>query len=426
MPQAEPAATQDPLHQPYLLVTNIPCYVDAQGTAYLDRSWHHDFVEHLNYLPQLRIACPSLKLDSTQHGLDLMPVQDQAHRFIQLKPQTTLLKAALTLPQTAWTLVRAVNEARIVHSSVAGWPYPLGWIASALARMKGRPLVVIVESAPWRASDVSERRRLSQRVRGVVYEHLAKWSCRQADLALFTQPSYQQQLHQRARGQSYVTPATWIRDEFLLDAKAAEAAWQKRCQTGPRLLFAGRLAHEKGVHTLLQALDLLESQHVELTVDFVGEGSCADAIDQRTASLTHVCVQRLKPRSYGATFFSLLDAYHAVLVPSLSDEQPRIIFDAAARALGAIASSTDGLRSLIQDGVTGQLVPPGDPDALAAAMRELAQATGRARSWGVAALEQARPHTHTAMHERRAELLRDMCQSLMRAPTPPQVRPAAT
>src|SRR5437763_3525524 len=52
----------------------------------------------------------------------------------------------------------------------------------------------------------------------------------------------------------------------------------------------------------------------------------------------------LDPVPPGAPFLALVRRYHALLLPSLSDEQPRVVLDAASQAVPAIASDTDGLR----------------------------------------------------------------------------------
>ncbi len=108
---------------------------------------------------------------------------------------------------------------------------------------------------------------------------------------------------------------------------------------------------------------------------------------------------------YGPRFFALVDRYHALLAPMLSDEQPRIVFDAAARALPVIASDADGLRPHVNEGASGTLVARGNAQALAAALERLSHdAAGLARM-GMQALHDARPHTHRAMHARRSHLL---------------------
>jgi glycosyltransferase involved in cell wall biosynthesis len=57
-----------------------------------------------------------------------------------------------------------------------------------------------------------------------------------------------------------------------------------------------------------------------------------------------------------------------------------------------VASRLGGLAEITEDGVTGVLVPPGDPGALAAAMREMWTDKGRTAEMGAQAWSYAREH----------------------------------
>ena len=406
---ASPARQQEhdafaTLGKRYLLVTNIPHYVDARGDVYLERAWHHDVLRHIAYLPQLTIASPLLPVESGD--VDLVRVEEGQARFVALPPQPSFLAAVRALPGTLTQMYRAVGEADVVHSAVVGWPYPLGWLASVFAKARGRRLVIIVESAPWRLSNERERKSTRKRVRALVYERLARWSCRVADLALFTQPAYLESLlPARPQRAAYVTPATWINAENVLSEQRARKLWRAKAELAPRFLFASRLTTDKGSELLLDALRELDRRGVSLQVDVIGAGPCEAAIDACARSLRNVRLTRLKPVPYGPEFFSLVDRYHAVVVPNLSDEQPRIFFDAAARAVPAIAADTDGLKPHVEDLRTGVLFPRGNARALADALRAAAQEPGRLEQLGMAALSTARSQTHTAMHARRSQLL---------------------
>jgi glycosyltransferase involved in cell wall biosynthesis len=67
----------------------------------------------------------------------------------------------------------------------------------------------------------------------------------------------------------------------------------------------------------------------------------------------------------------LMAAMDVVVVPSLSEAQSRVVPEAFAMRKPVIASRVGGLPELVQDGVTGLLVPPDDPPALAKAILRL-------------------------------------------------------
>ena len=134
----------------YLLVSSIPAYLDGDGSVWLDRLWQRDFVAHLDYIRRLTLAAPAFP---RRPDLDLVRVDPPAGatlRLVPLPPQQSLLGALLRLPSTTLRLWRAVGAAGIVHSGVAGWPFPLGWVANAIALLRRKRLFLVVESAPWR------------------------------------------------------------------------------------------------------------------------------------------------------------------------------------------------------------------------------------------------------------------------------------
>jgi glycosyltransferase involved in cell wall biosynthesis len=187
----------------------------------------------------------------------------------------------------------------------------------------------------------------------------------------------------------------------------AERTWEAKVHEPVRLLFAGRLLASKGVSTLLAALRSLESRRIPARVDFIGRGEERDACVEAAAACRTVRISVLEPVPYGRSFFDLLQRYHALLVPSLTEEQPRIVFDGSSQAVPVIASDTRGIRPYVRPGETGWIVPratrrlsPRRSSARTGAAKEF-------RTMGLAALRASRGLTHQAMHRWRSRLIRD-------------------
>jgi glycosyltransferase involved in cell wall biosynthesis len=163
------------------------------------------------------------------------------------------------------------------------------------------------------------------------------------------------------------------------------------------------------VRVLIEALRLLRGEaQTDVRVAVVGAGplesACRDAAAESDA---RVRLELLAPVPYGEAFFSLLRRFHALLVPNLADEQPRIVFDAYSQALPVLGSATAGLAGCVRDGVTGRLFAPADPQALARTVREAATDPTALERLGLAALAVARSMTHQEMHRQRHVLIAD-------------------
>jgi glycosyltransferase involved in cell wall biosynthesis len=79
----------------------------------------------------------------------------------------------------------------------------------------------------------------------------------------------------------------------------------------------------------------------------------------------------------------LLSALDVVVVPSLRpDPLPGIVLEAMALARPVVASRIGGIPEMVDDGITGLLVDPGDAEALAAALARLVEAPERRRDMG--------------------------------------------
>lgn len=391
----------------YLLLVQLPWYQDERGDVWLDRLWHRDFVAHLRYLAHLTVAAPrDTKRD--QPGLVRVDVPDGVRlEFVALPRVESTRAALLALPRTLATLWRAIGRADIVHSGVAGWPIPIGWLANPIALLRRRRLVIVIESAPWRYES-ADGAGPGQRLRAQLTEWLARWATRRADLALFTQPAYRDAFMQGGRGLGVVTPATWIEEEEILEEQAARRAWDAKGER-VRVLFAARLVEEKGVHLVLEAVRQLSARGVEIDLDVIGDGPLREACVEAGAHAERLAqparLRLLDPVDYGAPFFALLRSYHAALVPSLGDEQPRIVFDAYAQAVPVLASDTDGLRPNVEEGSTGWLFERGNAEALAETLERATREPARLREMGLGSLSVARGATHRGMHARRHEIL---------------------
>ena len=85
----------------------------------------------------------------------------------------------------------------------------------------------------------------------------------------------------------------------------------------------------------------------------------------------------------------LLHECDVFVLPSLSEARPRSIIEAMCMGRPVISTRVGGIPTLVEDQVTGLLVPPADPQLLASALDRLAGSTDLRRSLGKSGLERA-------------------------------------
>jgi glycosyltransferase involved in cell wall biosynthesis len=84
---------------------------------------------------------------------------------------------------------------------------------------------------------------------------------------------------------------------------------------------------------------------------------------------------------------------------------PNAVLEAMAAGKPVVATRVGGVPEVVDDGVTGLLVPPRDPDALADAVVRLLRDPNRMRRMGQAGLERVRRHFSVEQMVRRTEAL---------------------
>jgi glycosyltransferase involved in cell wall biosynthesis len=393
---------------PYLLVVNIQCYQNKSGDIYLDPLWYKDLKKHLNYLKKFTLASPCVYQQAPEGFVNLMSDSLFSEITIVNLPQSkNYLNALWLLPTTLVTLWKAIQSSTIVHCGIAGWPIPLGWFTTAITKLQGKYLLIIVESAPWRLKP-GIAANFRSRIEATIWETMGRWCVNNSDLALFTQPKYKESLLTKREDKAYITPASWIDEEIIISEEKATKIWNQKLvnSTHLKLIFVGRLVPEKGLLVLLKAMEILGERRIPVTLDILGEGELLNTCQQASNHQSDITqIRVLGTVTYGQDFFNLLQAYHSVIVPSLSDEQPRIVYDAYSQAIPLLASQTAGLESIIQNNITGKLVEPNNVNALVDLLESSWHNLEQLKVMGMKSLHIARGMTHQKMHEQRWELL---------------------
>ena len=154
---------------------------------------------------------------------------------------------------------------------------------------------------------------------------------------------------------------------------------------GRRLLFFGRLDPDKGVDQLIEA-----AAKAGVDVDVVGRGT-EDAVLRELADRVAPGRVTFHGARYGPDLEELVSQSCATVLPSRQMEgTPYAILQSFAWGRGVVATAVGSLPEVVADGVTGMVVPVGDVDALAAAMRRLVDNPPLAQEFGARASEQVR------------------------------------
>lgn len=132
-----------------------------------------------------------------------------------------------------------------------------------------------------------------------------------------------------------------------------------------RLVCVGRLTEQKGQVLLLEATASLAARGVSFELVLAGDGPMRDVIEERIRALGLEAKVRITGWISNDIVRSELLAARALVLPSFAEGLPVVLMEALALGRPAISTYVAGIPELIQDGVTGWLIPAGSVDALA-------------------------------------------------------------
>ena len=160
----------------------------------------------------------------------------------------------------------------------------------------------------------------------------------------------------------------------------------------PVIGTVGNLFPRKGYEVMLRALPAILKSLPELHYLVVGGGNAAYETLLRSLVKDLGVANRVHFAGFQDTVYSCLAAMDLYVHPALMEGFGIAVLEAMAMSKPVVATATGGLPEIVQDGETGIVVLPGDPDALAQSVSELLQDSARCRQLGEAG--RARVATH--------------------------------
>lgn len=246
------------------------------------------------------------------------------------------------------------------HNSKAG---VLGRLAAKLA---GVPIIIhTVHGFAFHDREPWWRRRL--------FILLERWAARWCDqLTALSQPLVEWAVAERIAPREKMIKIYSGIEMAAFQQPVDTAAIRRELGWSDNVLIIGEVAKlwpGKGQEVLLQAFARLRTNVPRARLLFIGEGSEQPALERLTAELgltayvTFAGFQADAPR-----WTHVLDI---AVLPSFFEGMGRTVVEAMACGKPVVGSRVGGIVELIEDGVTGLLVPPGDAAALAAALQRL-------------------------------------------------------
>jgi glycosyltransferase involved in cell wall biosynthesis len=377
------------------IVYHRPFYRDAEGGLWEAEGSFSRYVESLARRVDQVVLCVPQRRE---------PFAGSAYRlgadnvlFCPLPFFDRLPDFYLGLPRMLRRVWRELPRWDLVNVRI---PTPLGIYAYALARLRRRPIfLLVVGDLEGVAASVplDSPKRLAYRLYLWIEERLQTWMVAGAPSFVNGQALYAK--YSRPDRRVLLTTTSTLAAVDIGDRSDPLA--DRRPDEPVRLLCISRIDPRKGLRYLPSTLADLESRGHDVRLTVVGPvvGTLGqeerDRVTHDAAALgiAHR-IEFVGPRTLPEVM-EIARQHHLFVLPTLPGEGvPRVLLEAMAAGLPIVATDVAGVPTLISPDVNGLLVPPADPSAIAAALDRLIRDAGLRRQLVANAYRVA--HAHTA------------------------------
>lgn len=256
-----------------------------------------------------------------------------------------------------WRLARAIRP-----DVIQGQAISCGLLASLLGKVLGKPSVTYIQgydlyhAGPLqRATELKFSLMHSSAVLAVTED------LREKAMAVYPRPDAVVMPHGLEMESHSAAMLEQIREEYPF------------LSGGRVILYTGQLNRRKGLSHLIEAVGILRADSNDVRLLLVGKGPEEDSLREwadRNGVADRVCFIGAVDH---ARVLALMNASDIFVLPSLEEPFGIVLVEAMSQGLPVVASNVQGIPSIIEDGVNGFLVPPGDSRALAERILHLSE-----------------------------------------------------
>jgi L-malate glycosyltransferase len=354
-----------------------------------------------------RIYAPEMWTAAAQPG-DLAPVFERLGAPVRsFGIRSTMLHSRTLGAVSRVALELRRRDVQVVH----GYLFEGNFLAAMVGRRARRPVTLISKrsldrygrpdrrAAAWLSNRLADRVLVNATaVREIVVDH--EW-CREDKIDLIPNGV---DLPVRTRG-----------SRSLPDERG----------DGPLVGMVGRLGWKKGYEHALDAFALLRDRVPGLRVDIVGDGDLRAELEARIERLGLGDTVRLLGQRSDVP--ACLERFDCFVLSSIIEGMPNALLEAMAMGLPVVTTSAGGSAEVVEDGVSGLVVPPANPAALADAVGRILGDSSLATRFAHAAEHRVREHYSLDAMLRSFDGLyrRELARAGIHVPTPQNGSPSA-
>ena len=256
-------------------------------------------------------------------------------------------------------------------------PYAL--YSVLVSRILKIPLIIHFKYDPTTQPSMNFRHRIKRGILNV----LINLALRSADMIVVTTPHVKRMVISRKVPAEKVFVSPNYVDEALFSSSVDGKSIRERfsiVRHEKLIMYLGRLSHEKGLSTLIEAFSILCSRLQNIKLAIVGGGPERGVLQKKCQILglaDKVLFINPVPHTLVPNFLAASDV---VVLPSYSEGHPKILIEAMIMSKPLVATDVIGIQDVVENRKDAILVKPGDAKGLAEALQMLIENDNRART----------------------------------------------
>lgn len=171
--------------------------------------------------------------------------------------------------------------------------------------------------------------------------------------------------------------------------------------------YIGQIQEVKGIHFLIEAVSCIAKSYPCIRLFVAGDDTLSKQSEYfpclkkmcTTLNLNHIVIWG----GFVNDTSALYSAIDVLVLPSTYEPFGRVLIEAMAAGKPVISTRVGGIPEVVEDGITGLLVPPEDPKALAKAIAELIDNPALARRFGEKGRERVEKYFNAKTNTRQLE-----------------------
>jgi glycosyltransferase involved in cell wall biosynthesis len=273
------------------------------------------------------------------------------------------------------------ENVEIVHSQGARADF----FARMAAKLAGAPIVVSTVPMPVEGFDVSPIRKL-------IYMAFNRFSERFVDRFMVVSDALEKTMIEKHK----IEPRRVVKiyngiekDEYCIsdmEIACRRSRFRKEFGLGdnvPVVVGIGRLVWQKGLEYFIEAIPNILKEFPEAMFLIVGEGPLKEKLKVKSEKLK--VKNSLIFTGFRNDIKDVLASVDIYVMPSLLEGLPVVLLEAMAMMKPIVATKIEGIMETLENGVTGLLISPKDPQILSEAIVDLLIHKDKARQMGLAA-----------------------------------------